>query len=109
MKKAKFYFKLTAKGKLANVFFFPEKEETTIILNTDSDRKEWENDEFELLVEDPFDYTLKVFGVSGTEWEAELKIFSGNDKKDFLEWKGETGDTRRNISVRNKPTKNLPS
>lgn len=108
MKKAKFYFKLTSKGRLANVFFYPEQENSTIILDSNSDRKEWENEEFELLVEDPFEYTLQVFGISGTDWEAELKLITDSDKKDFLKWKGTTGDTRRNISVRTKPIKNLP-
>ena len=108
MKKAKFCFKLTSKGKLANVFFYPEQENSTIILDSDSDRKEWENEEFELLVEDPFEYTLQVFGGSGTDWEADLKLIANSDKIDFLKWEGTTGDTRRNISVRTKPIKNLP-
>lgn len=108
MKKVKFYFKLSSKGRLANVFFFPEKEDSTIILETNSNRKEWKNKEFELLVENPFDYTLQVFGVSGTNWEAELKLITDAGEKDFLHWKGTTGDTRRNISIRTKPTKNIP-
>lgn len=107
MKKVKFYFKLTSKGTLANVFFYPEQEESTILLKADSKRKEWENEEFELLVVNPFEYTLKVFGVTGTEWEAELKIITSEGKKDFLKWEGETGDTKRNVSVRTKPLKNI--
>lgn len=108
MKKAKFYFKLTATGRLANVFFFPEQERSTVILETNSGKKEWVNDEFELLIEDPFEYTLQVFGVSGTSWEAELKIITDDEVKDFIQWSGTTGDTRRNISERTKPIKNLP-
>ena len=108
MKKAKFYFKLTSKGSLANVFFYPEQEDVSIILETDSIRKEWRNESFELLVEDPFEYILQVFGVSGTDWEAELKIITKSSKIDFLMWSGQTGDTRRNISIRTKPIKNLP-
>lgn len=107
MKKVKFHFKLTSTGTLANVFFYPEQEESTIILKADSKRKEWENKEFELLVEDPFEYTLKVFGVSGTKWEAELKLITADGEKNFLKWEGETGDTKRNISVRTKPLKNI--
>ncbi|MDP5199811.1 hypothetical protein [Flavobacterium sp. DG2-3] len=107
MKKVKFHFKLISKGTLANVFFYPEQEESTIILKTDSKRKEWENEEFELLIENPFEYTLKVFGVTGTEWEAELKVITPDGEKAFLKWEGETGDTKRNISVRTKPTKNI--
>ena len=108
MKKAKFYFKLTSKGSLANVLFFPEKEKVSIILKTDSTRKNWENKEFELHVEEPFEYLLQAFGVSGTEWKAELKIVVNNVKVDFIEWEGITGDTRRNISERTEPVKNLP-
>lgn len=108
MKKAKFYFKLTAEGRLANVFFFPEQEKSTIFLETDQGRKEWVNEEFELLVEDPFEYGLQVFGVSGTEWNAELKLIIDNEKKEFIKWSGVTGDTRRNISERTKPIKKLP-
>ena len=108
MKKAKFYFKLTSKGRLANVFFFPEQERVTILLETDQGRKEWINQEFELLVKNPFEYGLQVFGVSGTEWSAELKLIIGNEKKAFIEWSGITGDTRRNISERITPIKNLP-
>jgi hypothetical protein len=108
MKKTKFYFKLTSKGSLANVFFYPEQENVSIRLETDSDKKEWENNSFELLVEDPFEYTLQVFGVSGTDWDAELKIITESNKNDFIKWSGQTGDTRRNISIRTKPIKNLP-
>ncbi|MDQ6530929.1 hypothetical protein [Flavobacterium sp. LHD-85] len=107
MKKVKFHFKLISKGTLANVFFYPEQEESTIILKSDSKRKEWENDEFELLIENPFEYTLKVFGVTGTEWEAELKIITLDGEKAFLKWEGETGDTKRNVSIRTKPLKNI--
>ncbi|TRX31199.1 hypothetical protein FNW52_18975 [Flavobacterium sp. ZT3R18] len=107
MKKVKFYFKLEAIGSLENVFFCPEKETTSIILKTDSERKEWLNEQFELMVENPFEYTLTVFGVTGTHWEAELKIINGDDEKVFLEWKGITGDTKNNFSIRNKPTKNV--
>jgi hypothetical protein len=108
MKKVKFYFKLTSKGSLANVFFYPEQETISVILERDSDSKEWKNESFELLVEDPFDYELQLFGMSGTEWEAELKIINGTEKVDFLKWSGTTGDTRRNISIRTKPVINLP-
>lgn len=107
MNKVKFYFKLTSKGRLANVLFFPEQENTSILLETNSDKKEWENDEFELMVENPFEYKLQVFGVSGTKWEAELKTIKDSEKKDFLSWSGETGDTRRNISERTKPIKDV--
>ncbi|GAA0892590.1 hypothetical protein GCM10009122_22690 [Fulvivirga kasyanovii] len=107
MKTVKFNFKLTSKGSLANVFFYPEQEDVSILLKADSKGKEWKNESFELLVEDPFEYTLHVYGVSGTEWEAELKII-GDSEVNFLKWSGTTGDTRRNISVRTKPTKNLP-
>lgn len=106
MRKVKFYFKISSEGTLANVFFYPEQENVSILLTTE-DKKEWENKEFELLVEDPFEYTLMVFGVSGTSWNAELKIISPEGKKEFLSWNGETGDTRRNISVRTKPVKNI--
>ncbi|MNE00332.1 hypothetical protein D3C80_927400 [compost metagenome] len=76
-------------------------------MKSDSKRKEWENDEFELLVENPFEYTLKVFAVTGTEWEAELKIITSDGEKAFLKWEGETGDTKRNVSIRTKPLKNI--
>lgn len=108
MEKVNFYFELTSKGSLANVFFYPEKENVSVRLETDSDRKEWKNESFELLVENPFEYELQVYGVSGTEWEAELKIIKKSDAKSFIKWTGTTGDTRRNISVRTKPIKNLP-
>lgn len=107
MKKAKFYFKLTAKGSLANVRFYPEQENISIIIETDSKRKEWKNESFELLVEEPFDYNLQVFGVSGTDWEAELKLIKKSTKVDYLKWSGTTGDSRRNISIRTKPVINL--
>jgi len=107
MKKVKFHFKLTSEGRLANVFFYPEEENSTIILEADSERKEWENEDFELMVENPFEYVLKVFGVSGTEWKAELKIITQDGEKDFLKWEGITGDTKRNLSVRKKPVKNI--
>jgi hypothetical protein len=108
MKKVKFYFQLKSKGSLANVFFYPEQENVSIRLETDSKRKEWTNKSFELLIEEPFEYVLQVFGVSGTDWEAELKIISGTDNKGFLKWTGTTGDSIRNISVRKKPIINLP-
>ncbi len=108
MKKVKFYFELKSEGSLANVFFYPEQEEVSIRLKTESQRKKWKNDSFELLIEEPFDYVLKVYGVSGTKWEAELKIVSSIENKSFLKWSGTTGDTRRNISIRKKPIINLP-
>ncbi|OJJ20465.1 hypothetical protein BKI52_18585 [marine bacterium AO1-C] len=108
MKKVKFYFKLTSKGSLNNVFFYPEKEDTKIRLKVDSEGKKWESTEFELLVEDPFDYSLTVFGVSGTKWEAELKLVNKEGRHSFIKWEGVTGDTRRNISKRTKPVKNIP-
>jgi hypothetical protein len=108
MKNAKFYFKLTSQGSLANVSFSPEKEELSIVLKFDGPRKNWENKEFELLVENPFEYILKVFGVTGTSWKAELKFLEDGVKKDFLEWDGVTGDTRRNFSERTTPIKNIP-
>lgn len=107
MKKVTFYFKLTSVGKLANVFFYPEQESVSILLKADGAQKEWENEGFELLVENPFEYTLQIFGVSGTEWAAELKIITEMGKQDFLKWEGTTGDSRRNISIRTKPTKNI--
>ena len=105
MQKVKFTFKLTSKGMLNNVFFYPEQEDVTILLNANQERKIWTNQEFELLVDDQFEYTLKVFGVSGTEWEAELKVVTESGQSNFLKWKGITGDTRRSISVRTKPVK----
>lgn len=107
MKKVKFHFKLESLGRLANVRFFPEQDMSSIILTVDNDRKVWENEEFELLVLNPFEYTLQVFGVSGTEWVATLKIINNAGESVFIEWKGETGDTKRNISVRNQPTKDI--
>ncbi|MDO5970022.1 hypothetical protein Q4Q35_09390 [Flavivirga aquimarina] len=108
MKKVNFYFELKSKGSLANVFFYPEQENVSVRLETDSNRKEWKNESFELLVENPFEYELQVYGVSGTEWEAELKIITKSNTKSFIKWSGTTGDTRRNISVRRKPIMNLP-
>jgi len=108
MKKIIFYFELKSKGSLANVFLYPEQEEVSVRLETDSKRKEWKSKPFELLIEEPFEYVLQVFGVSGTEWEAELKIVSKPENKPFLKWSGTTGDTRRNISIRKKPIVNLP-
>lgn len=108
MKRAKFSFKLESKGRLANVFFYPENKTMSIRL-TSEDRKTWENDEFELLVEDPFDYLLEVYAISGTEWKAQLDIIDDDgESKKFLSWSGVTGDTSRNTSERTKPVKNLP-
>jgi hypothetical protein len=107
MENAKFHFKLESVGRLANVRFFPEQDMSSIILTVDNDRKVWENEEFELLVLNPFEYTLQVFGVSGTEWEATLKIIGNSGESDFIKWKGETGDTKRNFSVRTQPTKDV--
>lgn len=106
MKTVKFYFKLESKGSLENVYFYPENE-PSIIISTSAVKKEWENKSFELMVQNPFEYKLVVFGVSGTEWKAELKIIKDNEKVDFLSWEGTTGDTRRNISERKKPTKDV--
>ena len=108
MQKVKFSFRLVAKKSLANVFFFPDGNEESIFLKRGKNGKEWKNDEFELLVDLPFDYKLKVFGPHGTTWEAELGIIRSNEVIDFIKWWGKTGDTRRNISERHKPTKYLP-
>lgn len=107
MKNVKFHFKLVSKGRLANVFFFPEQETSTVILKADDDLKVWENEEFELLVLNPFEYTLQVFGVNGTKWEAELNVINTSGESNLIKWKGITGDTKRNMSVRNQPTKNI--
>ncbi|MEQ9403922.1 MAG: hypothetical protein RIM99_10070 [Cyclobacteriaceae bacterium] len=104
MKEVEFSFKLTAKGRLSNVFFYPEQETMSIRLET-ADHKVWENKSFKLNVANPFEYELAVFGVSGTEWEAELRI--KGQTKAFIEWEGETGDTRRNVSIRTKPEKDV--
>lgn len=109
MQKVKFKFKLVSEGRLEKVRFYPENEMMSIHLDKSEDRKTWSNNEIELLIENPFDYTLKVFGVSDTEWTADLKIIlSDGNEVNFLEWKGTTGDTARNLSVREKPVKDLP-
>lgn len=107
MKKVKFYFKLVAKGSLENVYFCPEEETESILIKTNTDKKEWTNKQFELMVNNPFEYKLIVFGVTGTKWTAELKIINGSEKEPFLEWEGETGDTRNNFSDRTKPNKDV--
>ena len=109
MQNVKFSFKLTAKGKLANVFFFPENSDHTIRIET-KDFKIWENEEFELEVNNPFEYKLRVYGATGTDWEAILNITDDNDEsKEFIKWKGTTGDLSANTSERTNPVKNLPS
>ena len=107
MKKVKFYFKLESQGALENVFFSPEANKESIRIKTNSQRKEWVNEQFELMVVNPFEYTLTVFGVTGTGWKAELMIIDDGNKKDFLKWEGSTGDTKNNFSIRTSPTKNV--
>lgn len=109
MKKVKFYFKLVSTGELEDVAFFPEDAQISIKIKHDSSRKKWENTGFELYVDNPFEYVLIVFGLSGTQWEAELKIVEiDGSHSDFLKWSGITGDTTNNISRRTKPVKNIP-
>ncbi len=107
MKKVKFYFKLTSKGKLQNVQFFPEDSQAGIQVKPDTSKKEWKNEGFVVEVTNPFQYELSVEGASETEWDAELKIIDGDAKKEFLSWSGTTGDTNENLSIRTKPEKNV--
>lgn len=108
MKRVTFKFNLKSTGRLENVWFYPEDEHNSIIIERDASRTKWINKEFTLLVQDPFEYKLRVFGISGTKWEAEVKIQKGQEWAPFIAWKGETGDTRRNISIRTKPEINIP-
>jgi hypothetical protein len=108
MQHATFSFKLTAKSSLARVFFFPEHETNSVHLTSD-DGKVWKNKGFALEVEDPFEYKLRVYGATGTKWEADLNLVIDGTERTFISWNGTTGDTATNVSERTVPVKNLPN
>ncbi len=100
MKTEKFKFKLSAKGRIENVQLFLENEKISIVLYANVSREYWESEVFELEYEEPLECLLKVYGVTGTGWSAELKKVIDNNEIEFLKFKGVTGEERRNISIK---------